>query len=329
MNTTYNISREQLNNFVSNHPHGHLLQSYEWGEAQENFGEPIFRVAVKDGEQILGVATVIIKTFYKNFHYIYCPRGPLFVETASREVHEMLLAAISEEAKKRGSLFLRVAPETTEKPSWLDGFKKADHELEPHESLILDLAKQEEQLLAEMKPKTRYNIKLAQKKGVTVTSGTDETFLNIFLRLNKETASRDNFTAHKDAYYQSILKALAPRGLLKVYVAYAEGMPIAANLVSSFGKRVTYMHGASSNEGRNLMPTFALQWEAIRDAKIQGKTEYDFWGITTSQDEKHPWAGITRFKNGFGGSVVKYIGAYDLVYRKVLTTLYSLYRKFR
>lgn len=332
MNATFDPQKEALNAFVVSSRNGHLLQSYEWGEAQKYFGEPVFRVAVKDGEQILAAATVIVKTFYKNFHYLYCPRGPLFSGNSSVEAQHLLLSAIQEEAKKRGSIFLRVSPELpelSEIPLWLAGFKKSNQELEPHESLILDLTKTEEQLLSEMKPKTRYNIKVAQKKGVTVTAGTDESFLNIFLQINKETAKRDKFTAHKDAYYQAMLRALAPAGFMKVYVAYANQKPIAANLVSTFSNRATYMHGASSNEGRNLMPTFALQWEAIRDAKIQGKTEYDFWGITTSEDENHPWAGITRFKTGFGGTVVKYIGAYDQVYRKGLATLYSLYKKFR
>lgn len=327
MNIHFDVTPEQLNAFVTNHPHGHLLQSYEWGEAQESFGEPIFRVVVEENGIIFGVATVIVKTFYKNFHYLYCPKGPIFSPTAKPETKKLLFDAIHAEAKKRGSLFLRVAPEAEEKPEWLSNFRKADHELEPHETLMLDLNKSEEQLLSEMKSKTRYNIKVAQKKGVRVTSGTDKKFMEIFLQLNRETAKRDNFTVHKDAYYFSELEALGPAGFLKVYVAYANEKPIAANLVSFFGSRATYMHGASSNESRNLMPTFALQWEAIRDAKVLGKKQYDFWGITTSEDPKHPWAGITRFKMGFGGTVVKYIGAYDLVYSKMLYSLYRLYKR--
>lgn len=329
MNVQFEIERDRLNHFVATHPHGHLLQSYEWGEAQEAFGEPIFRVAVSENGVIFGVATVIVKTFYKNFHYLYCPKGPLFAPTASPETQELLLRAIHEEAQKRGSLFLRVAPELQEKPQWLSGFQKAEQELEPHETLILDLQKTEEELLSEMKSKTRYNIKLAQKKGVTVASGTDKRFLEIFLKLNQETSQRDKFTVHKDSYYYSQLDALSASGFMKVYVAHAEGKPVAANLVSFFGHRATYMHGASSNEGRNLMPTFALQWEAIKDAKMLGCKEYDFWGITTSEDPKHTWAGITRFKTGFGGTVVKYIGTYDLPYRRVLATLYRLYRKLK
>ncbi len=327
MSISFEVTKESLNEFVTTHPHGHLLQSYEWGEAQEAFGEPIFRVVVKENETILAAATVIVKTFYKNFHYLYCPKGPLFAEGASEEIRKQLFEAIHHEATKRGSIFLRVAPELQEKPEWLSHFKKSNQELEPHETLILDLSKSEEQLLAEMKSKTRYNIKLAEKKGVKVVSGTDQKYLEAFLQLNQETATRDKFTVHKNSYYHAQLEKLGPAGFLKIYVAFVNEKPVAANLVSFFGNRVTYVHGASSNEARNLMPTFALQWQAIKDAKNDNKSEYDFWGIDASQDPNHPWAGITRFKTGFGGTVVKYIGAYDHVYRRGLASLYTLYKR--
>ena len=333
MNIIQEISSEQLDDFVSSHPHGHILQSHEWGEAQKAFGEPVYRIGIEENGTLLACATLIAKTFKGSQHYMYCPRGPLFASGATQEVQKEFLKAIANLANEKKSIFLRVNPELTEKPSWLAGFKKADHEIEPRETVILDLLKSEDQLLSEMKSKTRYNIRLAEKKGVRVVSGSDEKLLREFLRLNKETTERDKFKAHENEYYQKQLAILGPKNMQKVYVAFAningKEQAIAANLVSYFGKRATYMHGASGNEGRNLMPTFALQWQAMRDAKSEGYTEYDFWGVAPSDDPSHPWAGITRFKKGFSQTVVQYIGAYDLPYRKALYALYRLYRKVR
>jgi lipid II:glycine glycyltransferase (peptidoglycan interpeptide bridge formation enzyme) len=121
--------------------------------------------------------------------------------------------------------------------------------------------------------------------------------------------------------------------MMYVYVAEAmiDGVlqPIAANIVSHFGKRVTYVHGASGNRGRNLMAPFLLQWSAILEAKRVGATEYDFWGIADSEDPTHPWAGITRFKRGFGGSMVQYIGAYDIIYKPTWYKIYRAYKTLR
>jgi lipid II:glycine glycyltransferase (peptidoglycan interpeptide bridge formation enzyme) len=163
--------------------------------------------------------------------------------------------------------------------------------------------------------------------------GSSPKLLNTFLTLNKETAVRDRFAPHDDVYYKKQIETTRNTEMMYVYVAEAmiDGVlqPIAANIVSHFGKRVTYVHGASGNRGRNLMAPFLLQWSAILEAKRVGATEYDFWGIADSEDPTHPWAGITRFKRGFGGSMVQYIGAYDIIYKPTWYKIYRAYKTLR
>lgn len=332
MNSVASLTKDQINDVLAKAPHAHLLQSYEWGVFQEAFGERVFRVGIEDDGKIVALATLIRKDFGFGKSYLYCPRGPVFLEE-SESLAEMLLQEIETIAKREGAFFFRANPEYQERPEWMKSFKKAPNELEPRETTIVDLKKSEDELLASMKSKTRYNVRLAKKRHVTIESSFDNPkFLEIFLQLNRETASRDGFTPHSDDYYRKQFEVLGKNKNLAIYVAFADAAgkkPIASNIVSFFGKRATYVHGTSSNEGRNLMPTFLLQWQAMLDAKERGMEEYDFWGITTSDDPKHPWHGISRFKKGFGGNVVQYVGAYDKVFQSLWYSLYLLIKKVR
>ncbi|MFC1640640.1 lipid II:glycine glycyltransferase FemX [Patescibacteria group bacterium] len=333
MDAIRDLEREALNTFVSKNPRGHLLQSYEWGVFQKEFGERVHRVGITDNGELVAAATLIRKDFGFGKNYLYCPRGPIVKEGTQEEAVPLLMKEIDDVAKIEGAMFLRANPEYTEKPGWMKGWEVALGQLEPKKTILVDLVQSEDELLAAMKSKTRYNIRLAAKKGVTVESGTSSELLKIFIELNKKTAARDKFTPHSDDYYEKQISGLAKTGQIKIYVAFADidgtKTPIAANINTFFGRRATYVHGTSADVGRNLMPTFALQWQAIQDAKNAGKTEYDFWGIADSDDPNHPWAGITRFKQGFAGNVVQYIGAYDLVFHKIWYTLYKVSKKVR
>ena len=198
--------------------------------------------------------------------------------------------------------------------------------------------------LAAMHEKTRYNIRLALRRGVEIRPlpsilsptgrGKGEGGLDEFLKLLEETAKRDKFRAHPRAYYEKMTETLetaqqlngstTERLFIQLWLARFEGKAIAGALVGYFGDTATYLHGASSHEYRHLMAPYALHWEIMRDARAIGFEKYDFWGI----DEKK-WPGVTRFKKGFGGEVVRYPGAFDLPISRFWYTLYRLGKQLK
>ena len=180
-----------------------------------------------------------------------------------------------------------------------------------------------------MKPKGRYNIKLAQKKGVTIETSNDSKDMEIFFKILKTTCTRDGFSIQPLSFYKDMIVSLG-KDKCKLYLAKYEGKVIAANIVTFFGDICTYYYGASSNEYRNLMAPYLLQWQAICDAKKAGFKSYDFLGISETDDEKDSWAGITSFKKKFGGTEVKYIRTREqiisLVYYYLIIILKKLLR---
>lgn len=332
---------------------GEFLQSKFWGEMAEKGGEIVERWGVKTpvgkgsengkaGENIMAVVTIIRKPLLGPFFYWYAPRGPRGNVAAG----DFLLLELRN--KKSSAVFLRIEPEELSADEGVKSYLKKSLDLQPKKTLLLDLAKSEEELLKEMGQKTRYNIKLAEKKGVKIIAGTsfggaddikaENDFIE-FWRLMSLTGERDAFRLHGAAHYRNLLRAGKVDGdidinnknadekknsEIKLFFASVDGKNIAAGLFCFFGDRVTYMHGASDNEARNFMAPHLLQWEMIKQAKKEGYKYYDFYGI----DEKK-WPGVTRFKVGFGGFVKEYPGTYDFVFRPIIYGLYEFLRKLR
>ena len=185
--------------------------------------------------------------------------------------------------------------------------------MQPKELFIINIAKSETELLAEMKPKTRYNIRLAEKKKVEIFSTREEKYINDFIRLTNVMASRNGITPHPQNHYRQMLKNI-PENILKLYVAKFEEKIIVANLVIFFGDTCIYLHGASDDEYRNVMAPYLLQWQQICDAKKAGCTKYDFGGIAL-KEKKSSWQGITKFKLGFSPDTPATIfpGSFDII----------------
>ena len=173
-----------------------------------------------------------------------------------------------------------------------------------------------------MQQKTRYNIRLAAKKGIKVIEAISETDFLDFWCLMKKTSNRDGFRIHNEAHYINLL--VSSEGVIKLFFAEYKGQRVAAGLFAFYGDKVIYLHGASDNEFRNLMAPYLLQFEIIKKAKLEGFNFYDFYGV----DEKK-WPGVTRFKKGFGGFIYNYAGTYDLVLRPCLYFLYNFLRNLR
>jgi lipid II:glycine glycyltransferase (peptidoglycan interpeptide bridge formation enzyme) len=197
-------------------------------------------------------------------------------------------------------------------------FRKPPADVQPPDTVVVALD-DDETLLARMHKKTRYNIRLAEKKGVSVEKAGDEA-LGEWYDLYRQTAERDKISIHSEAYYRDLF-GLAPD--LTLWVARYGGQLLAGNIVLLNGKQATYLYGASSNEHRNLMAPYALQWAAMRDARERGATEYDLFGIPPTDDPVHPMHGLYRFKNGFGGDRIHRHGAWDFAFRPLLWTLWT------
>lgn len=210
--------------------------------------------------------------------------------------------------------------------------RKSRVDIQPPDTVLLDLvdakgnARSEEDLLKAMKSKWRYNIRLAQKKGVEITAyrAGDERLsgaIDVFYSLYEKTAARDRIAIHPKEYYSSLLNMNGADALVTLYIARHEGDSL-ATIITIFTKdEATYLYGASGNVKRNLMGTYLLQWQAIKDAMAYGDKVYDFYGIPPVADESHPMAGLYLFKTGFGGREVHRIGSVDVP----LSPLYALY----
>lgn len=224
-----------------------------------------------------------------------------------------------QEAKKRGVGWVRVEPGDEEELAvireWSTPYEieKALHDMQPREILVVDISKSEEEILAGMKAKTRYNVRLAEKRGVLVSFERDKTAIREFLQMIRETAKRNGIATHSEEHYLAFFETF-PRESLELFVARHEGRILAAILVSFFGDTATYLHGASSNDDRGFMAPFLLQFRAIQEAKKRGCVRYDFGGVDTT-GMRPTLSGVTRFKLGFAESVktVQYPGSYDRV----------------
>ena len=313
--------KEELNDFITGQKQSQFLQSWKWGEFYEKSGSEIFRLGVEDDGKLIMVATLIKKNLPLGMSYFYCPRGPIvnfeFRISNFESIFNVLISELTNHAGNRDIIFLRFDPLFKIQNSKFKIQKTID--VQPRKTIILDLTRPEEELLKNMHQKTRYNIRLAIKKGVKVREAKQRDF-DAWWKIMDETKERDQFRLHGKAYYEKMLSI----PFIKLIVAEYRGKIIAGNIMSFFGDTSTYVHGGSSNANRQVMAPFALQWHAIKEAKKQGLKYYDFFGI----DEKK-WPGVTRFKKGFKGVETSYPGTFDLIINKNKYSVYKILRMIR
>ncbi|MFH0905520.1 MAG: peptidoglycan bridge formation glycyltransferase FemA/FemB family protein [bacterium] len=320
-------------------PDCHFLQSWAWGEFQKTLGNPIWRLAVEDGGEIVNQLLVINLRLGWGWSLLYSPRGNLVNKNASAQAQQvsgkLLLDKIRAIADKDKSLILfRVDPNTPTPDTITATLYKSlgltlnpKKNIQPKHSLVIDLTLSETVLMEQMKQKTRYNINLGARHGVEIHRARDEHDIKIFAELIRTTSARNQFSAHGGHYYETQFKILHPAGIQDLFIASTGNEPLAGILVNTFGDTATYTHGASANHHRNLMAPHLLQFTAMITAKDKGVKHYDMWGI--HPDPNHPWAGITRFKQGFGGREVVYLGTFELPLRSFAYKLYTFVNQFR
>ena len=315
--TDKNLVKDFLISAASNDG-AEFLASLEWAEILKS-EETVETLGVYDKQKLVAIFNLIKKDFKFGLVYYYLPRGPIFSSDLSDNQLEPIWQFIILELKKRHGVFLRIEPKKS-LPSSIKTI--ASINLQPKETLMLDLSLSEEELLASFHSKTRYNIRLAEKKGVTVREGNKADDFDNFWALMNETGERDAFKIHNKKHYESLSSANPE--FIKLFVAELDGKTIAAGLFSFYGDKATYMHGASSYASRQLMAPYLLQWTVILAAKKLGYKYYDFYGIDAIK-----WPGVTRFKTGFGGFVVGYAGTQDIILKPFFYNLYNILRYLR
>ncbi len=321
------IIRADWEAFMAKYPQAHLLQTAAWGGLKSAFGWRVARVC----HGATG-AQVLFRPLRLGLTLAYLPKGPVGPDWPG------LWPEVDALCRRRHAVFLKVEPDLWEGDlsaqdlaARLPGFLPSPHAIQPPRTIVVDLRGSEDEVLARMKQKTRYNIHLAEKKDVTVSAAGD---VASFSRMMAVTGQRDGFGVHSLAYYRSAYDAFAPSGDCALLIAEYQGQPLAGLMVFRRGERAWYLYGASTDLERNRMPAYLLQWEAMRWARAHGCSQYDLWGVPDagldaleSQFEtRHDglW-GVYRFKRGFGGELRRAPGAWDRVYQPLLYRLYRLW----
>jgi lipid II:glycine glycyltransferase (peptidoglycan interpeptide bridge formation enzyme) len=365
------VESNAWNSLISNFSNPHFLQTYEWGQVKAKYGwSPLYAVWDADGswkvESDLNqlslskspvAAALILKRqilrrgFAARLSVLYAPKGPL-LDWSNVSLRNRVLDDLQSFAKKQGAIFLKMDPDvvlgTGVPQSENDdtdnngqsivsdlkqrGWGFSSDQIQFKNTVLIDLRPSEEELLARMKQKTRYNIRLAERKGISLRIGTLEDF-GMLYRMYAETSVRDGFVIRNEEYYKTVWQMFTANTQLPItdnqlpftepLIAEVNHEPVAAIFVFYFAGRAYYVYGMSRDVHREKMPTYFLQWEAIRRAKAKGCTVYDLWGAPDVFDESDSLWGVYRFKEGLGGKVVRTLGAWDFAPNPLWYKLYS------
>ena len=329
-------TEQEYTEFLESHERCNFQQSLEWGKVKTNWIKEVV-LAEDENHKIIGSICVWIRKMPIFGNMMYSSRGPV-CDIHDKKVLEQLTDGIKELGKKYNAFVLRIEPDIKKDDQEFrkiveeigykikDDAKDFKDEIQPRFVFRLDIkGKTEDEILAGCHQKTRYNIRLAKRKGVVVKEGTRED-LKDFHKIMIETGSRDGFIIRSLDYFEKMYDELAPKHM-KLLMAYYEDKPISGIIPIMYGNKTWYLYGASSNQHRNLMPNYLLQWEMIRQA-IQNKCDiYDFRGVSGVVDETHPQYGLYRFKKGFGAEFTEFIGEVYWPFKPLTYKLYKIAEK--
>ncbi len=355
------------NAFIASLPNPHLLQTLEWGQVKQRYGwSPLYalwterRFLVQPraehwalGDEAVVAACLILKkpllrrVLAARLTLLYAPRGPL-LDWSNEPLRRRVLDDLQAFARQQGAIFLKIDPEVAlglgppPAPEAVEhengravmselirrGWRYSAEQIQFKNSVLIDLSVSEEELLARMKQKTRYNLRLAQKKGVVIRTGTPADFSWLY-KMYAETSLRDGFVIREEDYYRTVWRTFTrPSSNHAVpsavpLIAEVQGQPVAGLFLFMFAQRAYYLYGMSREVHREKMPNYLLQWEAMRRARAAGCKLYDLWGAPDEFQPSDPLWGVYRFKEGLGGQVVRTLGAWDYVPQRLWYRLYS------
>jgi lipid II:glycine glycyltransferase (peptidoglycan interpeptide bridge formation enzyme) len=345
------------NTLIASLPNPHLLQTWEWGQVKSRYGwQPfhlvwddqtcqvlkIWQVSEKDplAAALVLVRAIPIRGFAARLCVVYVPKGPLLdwnnTSLRDRVLHDLLAFA-----RRKGAIFLKIDPDVRlgtgipntpeDQPDPLgqslfstlqsQGWRFSQDQIQYRNTIAFDLSPSEDEMLSRMKQKTRYNVRLAERKGVVVRVGTDAD-LEMLYHMYAETSVRDGFVIREQKYYLDLWQTFMQAGMLEPLIAEVDGEPVAGVMIFRFAGTAYYLNGMSRDAHREKMPNYLLQWEAARRAKAARCTVYDLWGAPDVFDESDSMWSVFRFKEGLGGEVVRFIGAWDLPVQPMTYKLY-------
>lgn len=320
-------SEKDSYNRVVNHP----LQSWEWGEFRQKTGLKVIRLGLFEETKIIsGYQLTLHPLPHTKYTVGYLPKGPL--------PNTSMLESLKKIGGQENCLFIKLEPNISPHPQThqflIENGCRLGKPLFTKYTFTLDLTPSEEELLSQMKEKTRYNVRLAQKSGVTVREDNSPEAFETYLQLAKETTKRQKFYAHDEKYHRLMWQTLQPSGIAHLLIAKKQfnnltieqsNNVLAAWILFLFHDTLYYPYGASSSEHRELMASNLMMWETIRWGKSHGAKVFDLWGaLGPNPNPKDPWFGFHRFKEGYGPKLVEFIGTYDLVINPLLYPFYNL-----
>ena len=341
------MDRDRWNEIVGSLPNPHILQSWEWGQVKAQFGWQPFHKAWEQDGQVKAAALVLERTINlggmaARLRMHYTPKGPLLADWEDTALRQEVISDLVQFGRERAAFLLKIdadvpvglgVPGAEDAQEGLagtrviemlkrDGWHFANEQVQFRNTMHIDLTASDEDLLQAMKSKTRYNIRLAGRKGVSVRRGTDADFEMLY-SMYAETAVRDGFAIRGRDYYQAVWQTYYAAQALTPLIAEVEGQAVAGLMLFHFAGTAYYLHGMSRDAHRNLMPTYLLQWEAAVIGKQRGCRVYDLWGAPDVFDESDSMWGVYRFKQGLGGQVLRTVGAWDKPLRPLVFQLYS------
>ena len=371
------MDRYLWNSIISKLPNPHFLQTHEWGQVKAKYAwSPLYALWTSDGKfsvfeesdpcllntdhcvaaALILKRRILNKGFARQFSILYSPKGPL-LNWSDESLRNRVLDDLQSFAKKQNAIFIKIDPDVVlgtgipgkegESTEYQGQVVESDlkrkrwvyssDQIQFKNTVLIDLTPSEEEMLARMKQKTRYNIRLAEKKGVSLRIGNIEDLPTLY-KMYAETSIRDGFAIRDEGYYQTVWKlfmagnpsqilnspiAAYPLPLAEPLIAQIDNEPVAAIFVFYFAERAYYVYGMSRDKHREKMPTYLLQWEAMKRAKTKGCSIYDLWGAPEVFDESDSMWGVYRFKEGLGGQAVRTLGAWDFAPSRVWYKLYS------
>lgn len=361
MKTEDEISIPALNagewdDMLAGFPNAHLLQTWEWGQSKAANGWKMLPQVWRDEAGNPAALAMVLKRplsrFLPGINVLYVPRGPI-MDWSNAELRRRVLADLQLLARKQASIQIKMDPELvmgagipgtendreneTGKAALTEmlagGWQYSVEQVQFKNTAFLNLEGTEDDWLERMKQKTRYNLRLAQKKGVMVRPGNENDLPRLY-RLYAETSLRDGFVIRLEDYYLHLWRAFMDAGMAVPLVAEVDGETVAGLMLFAFGRRAWYLFGMSGVQHREKMPNYLLQWEAMRQARRMGCLQYDLWGAPDVFDESDSMWGVFRFKEGLGGQVVRTAGAWDYaprawqygLYHQVLPRLLDVMR---
>ncbi len=328
-------SRETWDKFINSQSPNTFMQSWAWGEFNARMGHKIFRLGLFDTDKLVGIA-LVLKIVARRGSFLYIPNGPLFIHEPKEfriSNFEFLTKYLSKLAEDENCSFVRIAPlmlntEENRKVFVEIGFRKAPIHMQAELMWLLDITPDETTILKNMRKTTRYEIRKAEKEGVTVEASNNIEDLDKFISVYRSTVDRQNFVPFSEKYLKNELESFAPNNASLFFAKYKapsesatspeedNGEILATALIVFTESEAFYHQGASNQKYPKIPAAYLLQWEIIREAKRRGCRIYNFWGISPDENKNHPWHGLSLFKKGFGGYSEEYLPAQDLIINK-------------